>query len=132
MAIQNNLDTLPEIEKALAEGRIDANKAQELNRAFNNLKSKYTEAFNQSTIDITTGLPIDEQFAEQAKAKALLDMQKDSDYLSLADKEIAPLIATGFLNDFQKAGLDISSRENYFPRVYKLGSRGQRRRFKNE
>ena len=130
MAIQNNLDTLPEIEKALAEGRIDANKAQELNRAFNNLKSKYTEAFNQSTIDITTGLPIDQQFIEQAKAKALLDMQQDSDYLSLADKEIAPLIATGFLNDFQKAGLDVSSRENYFPRVYKLGFRGQRRRFK--
>ena len=41
LAIQNNLDTLPEISKALAEGRIDTNRAQELNRAFNNLKANY-------------------------------------------------------------------------------------------
>jgi len=130
LAIQNNLDTLPEISKALAEGRIDTNKAQELNRAFNNLKAKYTDAFNQSTIDVSTGLEIDPKFLDQQKGMSLLEMQKDSDYLSLADKEIAPVIATGFLNDFQKAGLDVSSRENYFPRVYKFGYRGQRRRAK--
>ena len=129
-AIQNNLSTLPEIEKALAEGRIDTAKAQQLNKAFNNLKAKYTESFNQSNIDVTTGLEIDPEFADQQKNMSLLAMQKESDYLSLANKEIAPLIATGFLNDFQKAGLDVSSRENYFPRVYKLGYRGQRRRFK--
>ena len=129
-AIQNNLSTLPEIEKALAEGRIDTAKAQQLNKAFNNLKVKYTESFNQSNIDVTTGLEIDSEFTDQQKNMSLLAMQKESDYLSLANKEIAPLIATGFLNDFQKAGLDVSSRENYFPRVYKLGYRGQRRRAK--
>ena len=137
-AVVDNQPSLPELDTALRENRISEPKFKRLEKAFTDLKSKYSSNINEQSRKFTVEtnefgyrtFKFDKTFAEQESAKDILNMETDPNFKVLADKVIAPFIGTGYIQDFANAGIDIGRKENYFPRIFKTRTRGDRRRFK--
>ena len=141
-AILDNQESLPELNKAFEEGRINKDKYNRLTKAFTNLKNTYSPILKESSkkyklasvnkFDYPTYV-LDKTFVDQAVAQDVLNMEADPNFKILADKVIAPFIGTGYIQDFANAGLEVGREgpiENYFPRLFKVRTRRERRKMK--
>ena len=114
-SITKQKDSLDKLEKAKASGKLDIAQAQQIENTFNTLKNNHINTVNDN---LKKGMS-----EEKATKEANQQLRQDKEFKNLQDKVLVDYEGTGLFGKLNESDIELEFRQNYFPRVYKIGLR---------